>query len=159
MPCHATPPKSSLDSLPRHPPLPVSSQCHGRVYVSLRQAANHLPYAGLLPKPHGPPHSLGGGHARKSSGLNVFCSSCGATRYHFLPLQPKPGFFCLHSESCSHRIWGALDFPGGKIFEIKVTFEPGCDFPIANIEVVCMITWTFISPSQAEARRFWNTIK
>jgi hypothetical protein len=74
--------------------------------------------------------------------------------YHSLPIQTKPGFFCLHSESCLHRIWGALVFTVGEIFKMKVTFEPGYDFPIANIEVVCMITWTLISPPQRTPDKF-----
>ena len=49
---------------------------------------------------------------------------------------------------------GCDRFPGGEIFKLKVTFKPGCDYPIANIEVVCMITWTFTYPPQRTSDAF-----
>lgn len=81
------------------------SQCYGRVFVSLRQAANHnhhLPYAGLLPNTSpitfpGPRNSLG----MHINGSDDPLSAVHAAR-HVL------AFFCLRSESCSHCIWSAF---------------------------------------------------
>jgi hypothetical protein len=74
--------------------------------------------------------------------------------YHFLP-NPNQTWLLLPAQRvmlAPHL--GCARFPGGEIFKMKVTFGPGCGFPIANIEVVCMITWTIIFPLQEDVRRF-----
>jgi len=127
--CHPFGPQVSLDSLRRHPPFARLTKpmlyMYGRVFVSLRQAANHLPYAGLLPKRQaslissparvtldGPQRTCTMGwvlHARNSSGLKSSAVHA-PLRVRFLPIQTKPGFLCLRSESCLHCIWVSLDF-------------------------------------------------
>jgi hypothetical protein len=84
-----------------------------------------LPYAGLLPKGQaslissparvtldGPQRTCTTRwmlHARNSSGLKSSVVHA-PLRVRFLPIQAKPGFLCLRSESCLHRIWVSLDF-------------------------------------------------
>ena len=145
MPCHPFGPKSRWTRLDDTLHCSSKPMLYGRVFVSLRQAANHLPYTGLLPKAHGP-RSLGGGHARKSSGLNHLQFMRREAYYSY---QSKPNLAssaCRASHACTKsRVCSTSrtrDLP------MKVTFEPGCDFPVAIVEFVCMVTWTFSSATQ-----------